>query len=388
MNPAPRLCMTLTVLAAAGLSACREGAKAPDLTRRATPALPTLTAAAVKVPEIIATAVAAEPVHSVVQLESVFADADSPAISKINIWANAEGMRREESSPDSLYNPGVVSVDNLDAISRYNPTTKIFNRNPRGVVNIIDQPPYAKNLLEKSLFGEVSTDTVDGKPAIRLDGRPEDDPLRRDAPSDFTVWLDAETHLILKSQKIVRPDIGPPFVVTSRVVAYDPPVDPNRFTLTSPVDPDVLVQDSVANPMTSDTISLEEARKAVDYPLLAVTELPQDVTLYSTSLNRTESGKGMEPSVVQFYVRGEKEGYLVAEQYSADPPGSERAVARRDLALKLGKSVKVGEHDGVYVERLGSRYVVWQTDKTRIKLSANRPDLDEATLLDWARKMR
>jgi hypothetical protein len=388
LTPRPRHVLALALIAGVGLAACKDGAAPPDLTRRPTPALPTLTAAAAQVPAIVATAVAAEPAHSVVQLESVFADEGSPAIARITIWTNAEGMRREESSPDSLYNPGVVSVDDLDTISRYNPSTKIFSRNARGVLNIVDQPPYAKNLLEKSQFGEITEDTVDGKPAIRLSGRPEDDPLRRDAPTDFTVWLDAETHLIVKTQKVVRSEIGPPFAVTTRVLAYDPPEDAARFKLEPPADADVLVQDSVANPVTTEPLSLEEARKAVTYPLLTLSDLPEDITLYSTSVSKPESGQGIEPTVIQFYVRDEKEGYLVAEQFSADAPGSARAKARRELALKLGKSVTVGEHDGVYVDRLGTRYVVWQTDKTRVKLSANRPDLDEAALLEWAGKMR
>jgi len=382
-----RLALGLTLMAAAGLSACRESATAPDFTEWTTPEVPTLTAAANLLPAIVATAVAAEPKHQVVQLENVFADEQSPAISKVTIWVNDEGMRREESSPDSLYNPGVINVDNLETLSRYNPSTKIFTRNQRGILHIVDQPPYAKNLLEKSRFYKVVEETLNGRKAIRLDGRPEDDPLRNDVLADFSVWLDAETHRVLQTRKLFRPTLGPDFAVTGRVLAYDPPADDSRFVLDPPSDPEVLVLDTVANPVKSEELTPEEARKAVSFPVLDSNDLPAEVKLFGTSVSRSESGKGVDPTVGQLFVRGEDEGYLVVEQFVADPPGSARAKARRDLALKLGKAVKVGDYDGVYVDRLGTRYLVWQTDKTRVKLSANLPEVGEAALLDWARKM-
>lgn len=382
-----RSTLVLTLLLVGG-AACRDqGGSGPDLARRATPGLPTVTAAAQRMPEIIATAAAAEPAHQLVQLELVYADERSPAIAKINVWVNAEGQRREQSSDDSLYNPGVVSVDDLETLSRYNPTTQVYSRNSRGVANIVDQPPFAKNLLEKSRFGEISEDTVDGRSAIRLDGRPEDDPLRRDAAADFTVWLDADTYRILKTRKLVRPDLGPPFAVTSRIVAYDPPVAADHFSLPQPTAPDLLVQDAVANPMASTEMTIEEARKAVPFPVFALTSLPENISLYGVSVTQSEGGKAMDPAVVQFYIRGEDEGFLVLEQFAADQPGSVRSKARRDLALRLGEAVKVGDNDAVYVDRLGSRYLVWQTDKTRVKLSANRPELDREALLSWAGRL-
>ncbi len=389
MSPAAprRLTLALTLLLFGG-AACRDqGVARVDLSPRPTPAAPTLTAAVEQSPAIIATAVAAEPAHQVVQLEAIYADEQDPQIAKITTWVNAEGQRREESSEDSLYNPGVVSVDDLESISRYNPGTRIFTRNPRGVINIVDQPPYAKNLLEKSRFGEISDDTVDGRKAIRLDGRPEDDPLRRDAQANFTVWLDAETHRILRTQKIVRPDLGPPFVITGRVLAYDPPPAEDRFQLLPPDDPEVLVQDAVANPVAPVEMEIDEARKAVPYPVFTVGGLPDDVKLFSTSVTKAESGQGIDPAVIQFYVRAETEGYVVLEQFAADPPGSARAKARRDLALKLGEPVSLGDQEAVYVDRLGSRYLVWQTEATRVKLSANRPDLDRDGLVALAGKL-
>lgn len=389
MQAALRRLSTLTLaLQLVAAAACRDAGSdgALDLSKRPTPSLPTLTAAVEQLPAIVATVVAAEPPHQVVQLEFIYADEGSPQIAKVSAWVNAEGQRREESSPESLYNPGVVSVDDLETVSRYNPSTRIFNRNPRGIVNIVDQPPFAKNLLEKSRFGEVSSETVEGRKTIRLDGMPEDDPLRRDAAADFTVWIDAETHRIVRTQKIVRPELGPPFVITSRVVAYDPPADEGRFRLDPPQDPDLLLQDAVANPVAPVEMGIDEARKAVPYPVYTLTNLPENISLLGTTVTQAEAG-AIDPAVVQFFVRGEQEGFLVLEQFAADAPGSARAKARLDLALRLGEKVKIGDQEAVYVDRLGSRYLLWQTDRTRVKLSANRPELDREALLSWAGRL-
>jgi hypothetical protein len=137
-------------------------------------------------------------------------------------------------------------------------------------------------------------------------------------------------------------------------------------------------------------MTIDEAREALGFPLLDRIDLPEGVRLDRATVARADAdpSNGDEGLLAQYYARGESEGYVIVEQYAAEPPDSARRRAQMESALRIGEAVKVGDHDGVFVSRIGTTYLMWQTEATRIKISPNLPEIDKDALLAWAAAMR
>jgi outer membrane lipoprotein-sorting protein len=285
---------------------------------------------------------------------------------------------------------GSFIVRSGDAVWQYDLATQTYAKTTVAITDALKTPflPYddpiaslvrmADGWVDTMTFTLEGTEEVAGRKAYKLAGKPREDlkPEERPiAPPTVTLWIDSESYMPLR-MAAGMPASGT-LAMTMRSIEVDPDLPEDTFTFVPPEG----ATDMSPGVRPPGSMTLEQARKAVEFPVL-VPEEPGDglelreariVTLPVTATEKTM------PAVTLMYTNtaGTR---IDVEQFQV----FEGAPDLREFARMAGaelRDVQVGPFDGFIAVLPDGNRVTWHTDQTRVIV---RGQVDPERLLEFA----
>ncbi len=307
-----------------------------------------------------------QPMHAVIDMTITWSEgelAGAPAVMGIEQWTKGPDKWRAVYRRGPVQMIGTTIVFNGRQMWTYNPNTNTYTeitlpegqKLPSSEDMAAQMRTTVTRMLETMEFTSLGTEEVAGRRAHKLHALPKPGQATESflgTPGEATLWVDAETWQTLKME--IDREGGEHMSWVVREIEYDPNLPDDLFTFVPPEG----ARRAEAPQMR--TMTLEEARQAVDFPVLAPTEVPAGYELQGVQVmdaQRVPGGESHGPAVIVMYRSGSD---MLSIQQSPASPGGQPPP---------GEAVTVRGHEGVVRETgFGMRMLIWKENGVLISM--------------------
>ncbi len=308
-------------------------------------------------------------------------------------WVAGPDKLRMEYKDGPAATKGMLMVMNGNTMWTYFPKTNQYMKSDiSGLKDLTqasggDMALQTKKMVTQMLdtmdFKYLGTEKVAGRKAYKLlaTPKPGKKPEAGLLGGSATVWIDAQYWEVLGMESKIKNQGS--FSFHYRSIEYNPTLPDSLFTFTPPPGAKAMTEEN-GGPQFK-TMTLAEARKAVDFPILVPTKLPDGIKLQTVEVTTMKimNGQKTMTNVILMYSAGLK-GLSINE--SRLPKGASVDVMKDMPPGVKAEKVKVHGQDAVLINTgMGNIMLSWTEKDVQIIVNSQ---MDKKTLLQIAESMQ